>query len=242
LSPAVVVAGTASVPALILFVVVERRVRAPMLPLELFASRPLRIAFAFAFAFMIGWMGCIFVVSLYLQQQLGLSAAQAGLVFIPSGIASGLCNLWCGALVSRLGVRIAAVLGMVPMIIGFVGLAVVIPTGSVLGISLLVMLMATGGALASPAIMGLMLTNASARFAGVASGAFNSFRQVGGALAVAGFGLLIADRTWFVEGAQWSFICSAVCIGGALLFALRIRRTDERAAEPAQQSGMAQQG
>ena len=56
-NPWVIGAGAVALPALVLFIIVERRVRAPMLPLQLFGIRSLRIAFAFAFAFMLGWMG-----------------------------------------------------------------------------------------------------------------------------------------------------------------------------------------
>ena len=170
-------------------------------------------------------------MSLYLQQVLGLTALETGLLFVPSAVASGVLNACSGTLVARLGIRTTAILGLAPMVAGFVGLAIAVHAASPLVISLLVVLVAAGGALSSPAMMGLMLTNSSARYAGIASGAFNSFRQVGGAVAVAAFGILIADADRFVHGAQWSFIVCALSLGVALALAFRIRHSDEH--EPA---------
>src|SRR6478609_4268668 len=80
----VVVALTVAVLALVGFVLVQSRVRHPMMPLDLFRARGFRLALPVGFAFMVGNYGNVFVVSLYLQQELHLSPLHAGLVFVPS--------------------------------------------------------------------------------------------------------------------------------------------------------------
>ena len=57
-----------------------------MMPLDLFQARGFRLALPVGFAFMVGNYGNVFVVSLFLQQQLELSPLQAGLVFLPVGV------------------------------------------------------------------------------------------------------------------------------------------------------------
>ena len=60
-------------PALAAFLVVQARGAHPMVPLELFRSRTVAVAVAVGFAFVVGYYGLPFVMSLYLQQLRGLS-------------------------------------------------------------------------------------------------------------------------------------------------------------------------
>jgi DHA2 family methylenomycin A resistance protein-like MFS transporter len=55
------------------FVTAEGRVRHPMVPLTLFRSRNVSVSVAVGFAFVVGYYGLPFVMSLYLQQVRGLS-------------------------------------------------------------------------------------------------------------------------------------------------------------------------
>ena len=50
-----------------------------MVPLELFRSRNVSVSVAVGFAFVVGYYGLPFVMSLYLQQLRGLSAFATGL-------------------------------------------------------------------------------------------------------------------------------------------------------------------
>jgi DHA2 family methylenomycin A resistance protein-like MFS transporter len=63
-APLVITTLLAAVASLAGFVVVERRVAHPMLPLELFSPAGMRIALAIGFAFVVGWYGTVFVGSL----------------------------------------------------------------------------------------------------------------------------------------------------------------------------------
>ena len=60
--------------ALAAFVLSQARGGHPMVPAELFRSRNVTIAVAVGFAFIVGYYGLPFVMSLYLQQQRGLSS------------------------------------------------------------------------------------------------------------------------------------------------------------------------
>lgn len=81
--PDVVAALLVAVLALAGCVRVQARRSHPMMPLELFGSHGFRLALPVGFAFMVGNYGNVFVISLYLQQQLRLSPLHAGLVFCP---------------------------------------------------------------------------------------------------------------------------------------------------------------
>jgi MFS family permease len=82
--------------------------------------------------------------------------------------------------------------------------------------------------LAMPPTTGLVLASVAPERAGTASAVFNTFRQVGGAVAIAIFGALIADRTQFIAGLQTSLTIAAVLLLATVAMSVRIRPTDHR--------------
>jgi DHA2 family methylenomycin A resistance protein-like MFS transporter len=78
-----------------------------------------------------------------------------------------------------------------------------------------------------PSVTGVVLEGVPARRAGTASAVFNTFRQVGGAVAIAVFGALIADPDNVVAGLRLSLAIAATLLSLAALSSLRIQpRTD----------------
>src|SRR4029450_8963448 len=68
------------------FVVVEARSDHPMVPLRLFRNTSFTGAQAAAFAISASFFAVFLYTTLYLQQVLGLSAIEAGLVYLPGTI------------------------------------------------------------------------------------------------------------------------------------------------------------
>ncbi len=73
-APRVLSAFAVAAVAMAAFGRLQARGRHPMLPLSLFRSRTVSVAVVIGFAFMVGYYGLPFVMSLYLQQLRGLSA------------------------------------------------------------------------------------------------------------------------------------------------------------------------
>jgi DHA2 family methylenomycin A resistance protein-like MFS transporter len=226
-APWVIATLLIAVASLVAFVRVEGRVAHPMMPLDLFASSEMRIALSIGFAFMVGWYGAVFVGSLYLQQQLGLPPLVAGLAFLPSALFSVVGNLISGPVTNRFSTRVPVVAGLTSMVVGLAALVLTAPLGSPLLTTLLIIPIGAGGSLAMPPTTGLVLASAASERAGTASAVFNTFRQVGGAVAIAIFGALIADRTHFVHGMQASLTLAAVALLTTVLISLRIRPTPD---------------
>ncbi len=220
--PVVVGALVVAVAAIALFVVVESRVRHPMLPLDLVRPRAMRIALLVGFAFMISNFGTVFVNSLYLQQHLGLSPLAAGLVFLPSAAFSIVGNVVSGSLANRFGPRVPIVGGLLAMVAGLVGMITVAPLGVAWLIAPCMVFTGAGGSVAMPPATSLVLASVVPARAGTASAVFNTFRQVGGAVAIAVFGALIANPAAFVAGAQVSFTIAGCAVLLAALASLRI--------------------
>lgn len=220
-SPQIVVMVVLAVVSLSGFVLVQARGSRSMMPLSLFHEAPMRIAMLGGFVFIFSWFGTVFLASLFLQRELGLSASVAGLVFLPSAIVAFLGNLASGRLANRFGTRFPTVLGMVSMTLGLIGLALAARGDSALAIALLVVLVGAGGSVAAPPFAAVVLTHAGPGRAGIASATANMFRQVGGALAVAVFGVLVAASWGFVAGMQVALAAAAVL--GALVAVLCLR-------------------
>ena len=224
-SPAVILTLVVAAATVVAFVIVQARGEHPMMPLGLFRSKGFRIALSVGFAFMVGNYGNVFTTSLFLQQYLGLSPLHAGLVYVPSAVFAVTGNLVSGPVTNRFGPRVPVVAGQALMVIGLVALLATVPLKSVLLVALCVIPIGAGGSLAMPAVTGVVLDGVDPRQAGTASAVFNTFRQVGGAVAIAVFGSLIAGSRTFLPGMRASLAIAAVLLLITTLISLRVRRT-----------------
>ena len=219
----VLAAFAVAVAALAVFTVRQARGAHPLLPLSLFRSRTVTVAVAAGFAFMTGYYGLPFVMSLYLQELRGLSALGTGLVFLPMMLAGGALTPFVARLGERVGSRILITSGLLAMTAGLTVIAQLPAPVPVPVLSALMILVGLGGPLVMPPLMALLLEAVPARRAGVASGVFNTSRQVGGALAVAVFGALLASRAGFLPGLRDSLLIAAAAVLGAAAVSLLLK-------------------
>lgn len=221
-TPVVIASFLLSAVSLVVFVRVQARAAHPMMPLPLFRPRGMRIALLVGFAFMIGNFGTVFVNSLYLQQHLGLAPLAAGLIFLPSAAFSIFGNLVSGTLTNRFGVRMPVVAGLSTMVVGLLFLVVAAPSDWPWIVAIGSVFTGLGGSVAMPQVTSVVLASVPSERAGTASAVFNTFRQVGGAVAIAVFGVLIGGPD-FVAGMQVSFVVAGAIILAAALAACFIR-------------------
>jgi EmrB/QacA subfamily drug resistance transporter len=208
-APNVVVAFAVAVLALAAFVAAQARGAHPMVPLELFRSRNLSVAVAVGFAFIVGYYGLPFVMSLYLQQLRGLSSLATGLVFLPMMLVGALLTPFSARLAERLGARRLIGGGLVLMTAGLAILAVAPASTPVWLLAAFMVLVGLAGPLVSPPVTAVLLNSVPGHQAGTASGVFNTSRQVGGALAVAVFGALLTQPATFLAGLRTSLLLAA---------------------------------
>jgi MFS transporter, DHA2 family, methylenomycin A resistance protein len=113
------------VVALAVFLAAQARGSHPMVPLGLFRSRTVSVAVAVGFAFIVGYYGLPFVMSLYLQQLRGLSSLATGATFLPMMLVGAALTPFSARLAERLGPRLLIGGGLVLMTAGLAVLAVV---------------------------------------------------------------------------------------------------------------------
>ncbi len=110
-------------------------------------------------------------------------------------------------------VRESVAVGQSANALGLLSLTIAVALQApVLLIAILTIPVGLGSALAIPTITALLLNSVPPKRAGTASAALNTCRQLGGALAVAVFGILIANRETFVQGMQASLVIAAVLL------------------------------
>jgi len=208
-APRVLTAFAVAVVALAAFLATQAWGAHPMVPLELFDSRTVSVAVAIGFAFVVGYYGLPFVMSLYLQQLRGLSPLATGVAFLPMMLVGAVVTPFSARLAERLGARQLIGGGLALMTAGLAALAVVRAATPVWVLAGLMVLVGLAGPLVSPPVTAVLLNSVPGHRAGVASGVFNTSRQVGGALAVAVFGALLAQPAAFSHGLRTSLLLAA---------------------------------
>ena len=183
--------------AAIAFVAVERRSRAPMLPLQLFSQAGFTPAVLFGVFVNFAYYGVIFILSFYLQNVRGFSVLHAGLIFLPLTATFIVSNIASGWLQARVGSRVPMIAGGVIGAAGYalLGLFGISDSASFLAMLPGLALIPAGMGLAVPAMTTAILASVERRQAGTASAVLNTARQVGGAMGVAVYGALVATPT-----------------------------------------------
>lgn len=138
------------------------------------------------------YYGCVFVLSLYLQNVLHYSSMNAGLAFVPLTVGFVITNLLSGRAIKRFGIGISIIGGLIIFALGFSGLFFAGANTPYWQLFLPFLLIPTGMGLAVPAMTNGILGSVEKRLSGTASAVLNTIRQTAGAIGVAVFGALAA--------------------------------------------------
>jgi EmrB/QacA subfamily drug resistance transporter len=187
---------------LIAFLGREASASNPLVPLRIFRSRSVSGANAIQVFSAAGMFGMFFLGALYLRRVLGYDALQIGLAFLPVTIAMGTLSIrYSERLVMRFGARNALLAGLPLIMAGLIVFALVPVHGAYLtSVMPSMLLLGIGAGLCFPALMGVAMSGATPRDAGLASGLVNTTAQVGGALGLAVLATLSASRTHTLSG------------------------------------------
>jgi len=227
-APRVLATLAVAAAALAAFLVADLRGAHPMVPPGLFRSWPVSVSVAVGFAFTVGFYGLVFLFSLYFQELRGLSSAATGLVFLPMTALGVVMTPVAPRVAERFGPRVPMAVGQILMAAGLLGLGVAAAGAPVALLSVLTMVVGLGAALTVPTMTALLVGSVPAALVGTASGALNTGRQLGGALAVAVFGALVAHRATFLHGLQISLLIAVVLLLATAAASLLVRPPAKR--------------
>jgi predicted MFS family arabinose efflux permease len=229
-------AGAAALVAA--FVVAERLVRDPILPLGTFRIRGLVAANLTGLVGFSGMLAMFFFLTLYMQSVLGYSPILAGAAYLPLTFAVGLSAGIGAKLTTKIGSRAVICAGALIASGGLVLLSRVPVQGSYLTDivpGLLVVALGLG-----PVFVGVTAAanaGAPADRAGLVAAMLNSVQQIGGALGLAIFSALATSRTSHLlatgiaanaaatEGFQRALLAGAIFAAAAAVISLRIANT-----------------
>nr|WP_200417132.1 MFS transporter [Streptomyces sp. Y2F8-2] len=217
-----------------IFLAVEARAKAPLMPLKLLRVRSVSSANAAMFVSGSAMFCMWFFMTLYAQNVLGYSPLDAGLALVPSSLAVVLGSKVAPQVMRSVGARNLAVLGTLIAAAGFGWQSTMTANGSyTTAIMFPGILMMLGAGLAGTPLAALATSGAAPGDAGLVSGLVNTSRTMGGSLGLAVMSTIAATRTGargsadaLTEGYAEAFRTSGyVLLVGAVLMLAWLPRT-----------------
>jgi DHA2 family methylenomycin A resistance protein-like MFS transporter len=198
----------------IAFVLIERRVKNPMIPSRLAQNKTLATTALAGAAINLTFYGTVFVFSIYFQSFLHYDAFRTGLAFIPLTAVLTISTMISSRIAKHVSAQRIITIGFLIQAVGFLALARVTPETSLWYLNIALMVVGIGSASSVPSITNSMLSSVSSNDAGMASGLMASARQLGGVIGVAVFGAMITstEPATFSQGLSTAMIVSAVIL------------------------------
>ena len=180
-----------------IFLALESRVAAPLVPLELFRLRNVAVSNVVGILWAAAMFAWFFLSALYLQLVLGYSPLQVGLAFLPGNIIMGILSVGLSAkLVMRFGIRKPLTAGLLLASLGLVLFARAPVDGNfVVDVLPSMILLGLGAGMAFNPVLLAAMSDVEPSEAGLASGVVNTSFMMGGALGLAVLASLAASRT-----------------------------------------------
>jgi hypothetical protein len=180
------------VVSLVVFVIVENRVEAPIMPLKLFRSRTFSGANLVTFLMYAPFGGTLFFLPFVMIQIYDYTAIEAGASFLPIIFLLFVFSRWSGGLVDKYGAKLPLIFGNIIQALGYVLFALLEGGGNYFytffpGMFVLGLGLALSVAPLTTAVMNAVDT----AFSGTASGINNAVSRVSGLVAIAILGLIM---------------------------------------------------
>jgi EmrB/QacA subfamily drug resistance transporter len=186
-----------AVVLLALFLTIESRVEAPLMPLRIFKLRSVATSNIVGVLWAAAMFAWFFISALYLQLVLGYSPLKVGLAFLPANLIMGAFSIGLSAkLVMRFGIKRPLSAGLLIAAVGLVLFARAPVDGSfVVDVLPAMILLGIGAGMAFNPVLLAAMSEVAPEESGLASGVVNTAFMMGGALGLAVLASLAASRT-----------------------------------------------
>jgi len=199
------------------FLAWEMRAPEPMLPLYLFRNRGFTLTNAASMLMFFGMFGSIFLLAQFLQIVQHYSPLQAGIRTLPWTAMPVLVAPIAGSLSDRIGGRPLLVTGLALQAIGLGWLAAIAsPTVAYAAMVPAFVVSGVGMSLFFAPVANVVLGSVRRDQEGIASGANNAIRELGGVFGIAVLGAVFSARGGYASGTAFvSGLSAAVWVGAA---------------------------
>jgi len=195
-APLTIVLLGVGVALILLFLLVEARISAPMLPLVIVANRARGGAYLAMFVLGFGMFGASFFLTFYLQAVKFYSPLNTGLAFMPQVVGVLVASLITRKLVTRLPPRWLAGTGLLLEAAGITWLTQLdVSSGYAGHLLLALLLIGLGLGTVSPTVANLATSGVAVQQSGIASAALNTAQMIGVSLGTALLNTIAVSQT-----------------------------------------------
>ena len=183
------------------FILIEQRVKTPLVPLGLFRLRNLAISNITAVLWAAAMFAWFFISALYMQLVLGYTPLQIGLAFLPANMIMAAFSLGISAkLIKHFGIRLPLIGGLALAAVGLALFARMPLHGSfIVDVLPGMVLLGLGAGIAFNPMLLAAMDDVEPSDSGLASGIINTSFMMGGALGLAVLASLAAMRTSYLQ-------------------------------------------
>jgi EmrB/QacA subfamily drug resistance transporter len=245
-SPQTLGLGAVAAGLLAAFVVLEKRVRNPIIPLRIFTVRSLMVSSAVRGFVVTGMYSTFFLGALYFQHVRHYGALSTGLAFLPMSVVIAILSSGLTArLMGRFGPKRILIPGLLAMFAGLILISRAgVHTAYFPGPFLAFVIMGLGAGTSFMPLLSMAMADVPAQDAGLGSGIVNVSMQGSAALGVAILGTIATSHTnalrahghtavsALASGYQLAFLIAAGCVVVGVIVALLALRSPQ--AVPAQ--------
>jgi EmrB/QacA subfamily drug resistance transporter len=183
-----------AVVAAVAFVIVELKVREPLIPLSLFRGRTFTLSVLASISIGVAMFGTSVYLAQYMQLSRGATPTEAGLMTLPMMAGLLISSMVVGQLVTRFGKwKGYLILGSVLLIVGSVTLSTLHYDTNFFLVSLYMFAMGAGVGMTMQNLVLIVQNVAKPSEMGVASSGVTFFRSLGGTVGVSVMGAVVAN-------------------------------------------------
>src|ERR687895_627836 len=184
----------AAAALMIAFLVIESRVKEPMLPLRLFRKPAFTGVQLAALGISASMFALFLYITFYLQNYLGHSPLEAGLIYLPFTVINFFVAAAGGALLARLPARVMMSVGLLMSGVGLLLMGGLNPADDWTALLGGFLIAGAGTGLLNPVIADVAVSVVPKERSGMAAGINDTFRQVGIAVGIAAWGAIFLGR------------------------------------------------
>jgi predicted MFS family arabinose efflux permease len=196
------------------FIAIERRTAAPLVPLRIFRSRTIAVSNAVIALFVASFFGWFFFVPLYMQRILKFSPFQTGASFLPVSLTIGILSIGVAArIIGRFGPRMPLVVGTALSALGFLLFARA-PLGGNFMADVMppMLLLGFGAGISFMPVVLIAVGDSDPADSGLVSGLLSTSQMIGGSIGLAVLASLAVARTEALAGGQ--SVSAGALLGG----------------------------